>query len=426
MKLFKNRFQTYDSFKLDQTMVKNFVKYTSIALLFGISFPLNAQVENISLISSETMIQFEIKMGAENVDLYLEKLKNKKIGVVSNQTGIVRVDDQSQHLVDFLLSKNINVIKIYSPEHGFRGEADAGAKVDSSKDAKTGLPIISLYGKNRKPTQSQIADVDILVFDMQDVGVRFYTYISTLHYVMEAAAENGKKVMVLDRPNPNGHYIDGPVMKPEFTSFVGMHKVPIVYGMTIGEYAQMINGESWLKGGLKADLEVIPLMNYTHQTPYSLPVKPSPNLPNDTSINLYPSLCLFEGTNVNEGRGTDMQFQVYGSPFLKNMPFEYTPVSKPGAAEPKFKNQVCYGEDLRETERLDAINLEWLIKAYQNNSKQPFWTKNGNKLWIDQLSGTDELRKQIEQGWTAEQIKATWEEELTRFKLIREKYLIYN
>ena len=261
---------------------------------------------------------------------------------------------------------------------------------------------------------------------MQDVGVRFYTYISTLHYVMEAAAENGKKVMVLDRPNPNGHYIDGPVMKPEFTSFVGMHKVPIVYGMTIGEYAQMINGESWLKGGLKADLEVIPLMNYTHQTPYSLPVKPSPNLPNDTSINLYPSLCLFEGTNVNEGRGTDMQFQVYGSPFLKNMPFEYTPVSKPGAAEPKFKNQVCYGEDLRETKRLDAINLEWLIKAYQNNSKQPFWTKNGNKLWIDQLSGTDELRKQIEQGWTAEQIKATWEEELTRFKLIREKYLIYN
>ena len=282
-----------------------------------------------------------------------------------------------------------------------------------------------MYGKNRKPTQSQIADVDILVFDMQDVGVRFYTYISTLHYVMEAAAENGKKVMVLDRPNPNGHYIDGPVMKPEFTSFVGMHKVPIVYGMTIGEYAQMINGESWLKGGLKADLEVIPLMNYTHQTPYSLPVKPSPNLPNDTSINLYPSLCLFEGTNVNEGRGTDVQFQVYGSPFLKNMPFEYTPVSKPGAAEPKFKNQVCYGEDLRETKRLDAINLEWLIKAYQNNSKQPFWTKNGNKLWIDQLSGTDELRKQIEQGWTAEQIKATWEKDLSAFKTTRAKYLIY-
>ena len=260
---------------------------------------------------------------------------------------------------------------------------------------------------------------------MQDVGARFYTYISTLHYVMEAAAENGKKVIVLDRPNPNGHYIDGPVLKSEFKSFVGMHNVPIVYGMTIGEYAKMINGEGWLANKVKADLEIIPLINYTHQSKYNLPVKPSPNLPNAHAINLYPSTCLFEGTNVNEGRGTDEQFQVYGSPFLKNMPYQYTPVSKSGATSPKFKDEVCYGEDLTDVPYQSEINLKWLITAYKNNTKQPFWTMNGKKLWIDQLSGTDELRKQIEKGMTAEQIKATWQKDLEAFKKIRSKYLIY-
>lgn len=417
----------YAILKENNNMLKIFVKYTSIALLIGSCASINAQETTRKLNSTveKQTIKERILPAAENFDLYLPKLIGKKIGVVTNQTGILRLNNETIHLVDFLLKNEVNVIKIFSPEHGFRGDADAGVKVNSSKDAKTGLPIVSLYGNNRKPTLSQLTDIDILLFDMQDVGVRFYTYISTLHYVMQAAAESNKKVIVLDRPNPNGHYVDGPVMKPEFTSFVGMHPVPIVYGMTIGEYAQMIDGEGWLDVKNKLDLEVIPIAHYTHRSKYSLPVKPSPNLPNDKSINLYPSVCLFEGTQVNEGRGTDMQFQVYGSPHLKNMPFQYTPVSKPGASEPKFKNQRCYGEDLRDTPDLDYINLDWLIKAYQNNTKQPFWTKNGKHFWIDQLAGTDELRKQIEEGWTAEQIKATWQKDLEKFKTIRAKYLIY-
>lgn len=406
--------------------MKNFVKYTSIGLLSSViflGFSINLSAQNDTSETHE--IQSKIIVGAENTTNYLSKLKGKKIGLISNQTGIATVNGITMHTVDLFLKNNLNVVKLYSPEHGFRGDADAGAKVKSGVDAKTGLPIISLYGDNKKPKANQISDVDILVFDMQDVGARFYTYISTLHYVMEAAAENGKKVIVLDRPNPNGHYVDGPVMKNEFKSFVGMHNVPIVYGMTIGEYAQMINGEGWLVNGIKADLEVIPLVYYTHQSRYNLPVKPSPNLPNAHAINLYPSTCLFEGTNVNEGRGTDMQFQVYGSPFLKNMPFQYTPISKPGASNPKFKDQVCFGEDLSEVPYQSAINLKWLINAYKNNTKQPFWTMNGKKLWIDQLSGTDELRKQIEAGLSEEEIKATWQKELETFKTIRAKYLIY-
>ncbi|WP_334125696.1 DUF1343 domain-containing protein [Empedobacter brevis] len=406
--------------------MKNFVKYTSIGLLSSViflGFSINLSAQNDTSETHE--IQSKIIVGAENTTNYLSKLKGKKIGLISNQTGIATVNGITMHTVDLFLKNNLNVVKLYSPEHGFRGDADAGAKVKSGVDTKTGLPIISLYGDNKKPKANQISDVDILVFDMQDVGARFYTYISTLHYVMEAAAENGKKVIVLDRPNPNGHYVDGPVMKNEFKSFVGMHNVPIVYGMTIGEYAQMINGEGWLLNGIKADLEVIPLVYYTHQSRYNLPVKPSPNLPNAHAINLYPSTCLFEGTNVNEGRGTDIQFQVYGSPFLKNMPFQYTPISKPGASNPKFKDQVCFGEDLSEVPYQSAINLKWLINAYKNNTKQPFWTMNGKKLWIDQLSGTDELHKQIEAGLSEEEIKATWQKELETFKKIRAKYLIY-
>ena len=410
-----------------QNEMKNFVKYTSIGLLssvifFGFSTPILAQNNTSKTIENHSTIL----VGAENTTNYLSKLKGKKVGLVSNQTGIATINGTTMHTVDLLLKNNINVIKLYSPEHGFRGDADAGAKVKSGVDAKTNLPIISLYGDNKKPKTNQIADVDVLIFDMQDVGARFYTYISTLHYVLEAAAENGKKVIVLDRPNPNGHYVDGPVMKNEYKSFVGMHNVPIVYGMTIGEYAQMINGEGWLANGVKADLEIIPLINYTHQSKYNLPVKPSPNLPNAHAINLYPSTCLFEGTNVNEGRGTDIQFQVYGSPFLKNMPFQYTPISKPGATSPKFKDEVCYGEDLSDVPYQSSINLKWLINAYKNNTKQPFWTMNGKKLWIDQLSGTDELRKQIEAGLSEEEIKATWQKDLEAFKKIRAKYLIYN
>ena len=407
--------------------MKNFVKYTSIALLLSIAIQSNAQNKSLTekKVSSTSIVTKPIVVGVENTANYLSKLKGKKVGVVSNQTGIATIDGKTTHTVDLLLKNGINVIKIYSPEHGFRGDADAGAKVKSGVDAQTGLPIISLYGDNKKPKANQIADIDILVFDMQDVGARFYTYISTLHYVMEAAAENGKKVIVLDRPNPNGHYVDGPVLKSEFKSFVGMHNVPIVYGMTIGEYAQMINGEGWLANNAKADLEIVPLINYTHQSKYSLPVKPSPNLPNAQAINLYPSTCLFEGTNVNEGRGTDLQFQVYGSPFLKNMPYQYTPISKPGATSPKFKDEVCYGENLSEVPYQSQINLKWLINAYKNNTKQPFWTMNGKKLWIDQLSGTDDLRKQIEAGLSESEIKATWQKDLESFKKIRVKYLIY-
>jgi uncharacterized protein YbbC (DUF1343 family) len=407
--------------------MKNFFKYTSIALLssgifFGFVSTTSAQVKsNLNQHSSTDII-----VGAENTKAYLKLLKNKKVGLISNQTGIVKEGNITIHTLDLLLQNNINVVKLFSPEHGFRGNADAGAKVKSGVDDKTGLPIISLYGDNKKPKTNQIADLDILVFDMQDVGARFYTYISTLHYVLEAAAENNKQVIVLDRPNPNAHYVDGPVMKNEFKSFVGMHNVPIVYGMTIGEYAHMINGEGWLVKGIKANLEVIPLLNYSHQSKYDLPVKPSPNLPNAHAINLYPSTCLFEGTNVNEGRGTDLQFQVYGSPYLKNMPYQYTPISKAGATSPKFKDEVCFGEDLSKVAYQNGINLEWLIKAYKNNTKQPFWTKNGSKLWIDQLAGTDELRKQIEQGWTEKQIKETWKNDLDNFKYIRAKYLIYN
>lgn len=410
-----------------QNEMKNFVKYTSIGLLssvifFGFSTPILAQNNTSKTIENHSTIL----VGAENTANYLSKLKGKKVGLISNQTGIETINGTTMHTVDLLLKNKINVVKLYSPEHGFRGDADAGAKVKSGVDSKTNLPIISLYGDNKKPKANQIADVDVLVFDMQDVGARFYTYISTLHYVLEAAAENGKKVIVLDRPNPNGHYVDGPVMKNEYKSFVGMHNVPIVYGMTIGEYAQMINGEGWLANGIKADLEIISLINYTHQSKYNLPVKPSPNLPNAHAINLYPSTCLFEGTNVNEGRGTDIQFQVYGSPFLKNMPYQYTPISKPGATSPKFKDEVCYGEDLSDVPYQSSINLKWLINAYKNNTKQPFWTMNGKKLWIDQLSGTDELRKQIEAGLSEEEIKATWQKDLEAFKKIRAKYLIYN
>ena len=411
--------------------MKNLVKYTLIALLLPTSFCVKAQNTTEKSISSPSDYGLEIITGAENSETYLALLQHKKIGIVANQTSIVRTKaapssyQNHEHLVDYLLKNKINVLKIFSPEHGFRGEADAGAKVNSSVDEKTQLPIVSLYGKNKKPSKEQLAGIDILVFDMQDVGARFYTYISTLHYVMEAAAENNKEVIVLDRPNPNAHYIDGPILQNKFKSFVGMHPVPIVYGMTMGEYAQMINGEGWLNNRQKAKLTVIPLKNYTHQSRYSLPVKPSPNLPNDRAINLYPSTCLFEGTQVNEGRGTEMQFQVYGSPYLKNMPYQYTPISRKGASDPKFKDQLCFGENLSETPYLDAIDLSWLIRAYTQNTLANFWTKNGKHYWIDQLSGTDELRLQIEKGWSEEQIKATWQEGLNNFRQVRQKYLLY-
>lgn len=371
-----------------------------------------------------------LKVGAENISEYLSDLKGKNIAIVTNQTGVLRLFDKKdsvvgqQHLVDFLLGKGIDVKVIFAPEHGFRGEADAGEQIADGKDSQTGLPVYSLHGKNKKPQVEQLKGIDVLLFDIQDVGVRFYTYISTLHYVMESAVEQNIPLIVLDRPNPNGHYIDGPVMEKRYQSFLGMHPVPVVYGMTIGEYALMINGEGWLKEGLKSDLKIIPLKSWQHKDRYSLPIKPSPNLPNDVSVNLYPSICFFEQTNVSVGRGTDYPFQVYGSPYLDTSVFEFsfTPHSISGAKYPKYENTLCYGEDLRNfSKRLNKLDLQWLIKAYENTSEKNTFFKNR----LEYLTGTKELRTQIIAGKKEEEIRDSWQEDLNKFKQIRKKYLLY-
>lgn len=371
-----------------------------------------------------------LKVGAENISEYLSDLKGKNIAIVTNQTGVLRLFDKKdsvvgqQHLVDFLLGKGIDVKVIFAPEHGFRGEADAGEQIADGKDTQTGLPVYSLHGKNKKPQVEQLKGIDVLLFDIQDVGVRFYTYISTLHYVMESAVEQNIPLIVLDRPNPNGHYIDGPVMEKRYQSFLGMHPVPVVYGMTIGEYALMINGEGWLKEGLKSDLKIIPLKSWQHKDRYSLPIKPSPNLPNDVSVNLYPSICFFEQTNVSVGRGTDYPFQVYGSPYLDTSVFEFsfTPHSISGAKYPKYENTLCYGEDLRNfSKRLNKLDLQWLIKAYENTSEKNTFFKNR----LEYLTGTKELRTQIIAGKKEEEIRDSWQEDLNKFKQIRKKYLLY-
>jgi uncharacterized protein YbbC (DUF1343 family) len=377
-----------------------------------------------------------LKTGAENTNLYLNLLKGKNIAIVANQTSVLTVMQRAEvspnvmgskkvthHLVDFLHNyKDINVKKVFAPEHGFRGKEDAAEFIKDGIDTKTGLPILSLHGKTKKPSAEQIKGVDIVVFDIQDVGARFYTYISTLHYVMEACAENGVSVIILDRPNPNGHYVDGPVLELKHKSFVGMHKVPLVYGMTIGEYGQMINGEKWLKNRVKCNLTVIPLKNYTHNTESSLTIRPSPNLPNDKSINLYPSLGFFEGTIINAGRGTESQFQRYGAPFFIKNNFSYTPKSNFGAKYPKHKNKLCYGVDLSSVKKLSAINLEWLIDAYKKTPKKEKFF--GKTFTIH--AGNTKLQKQIEQGLNAKTISESWKQDIEVFKEIRKKYLIYN
>ncbi len=360
----------------------------------------------------------DFKTGADNYESYLTLLKDTKVGIVSNQTGLLT---NRTHLVDFLVANQINVLKIFAPEHGFRGTADAGELIIDGKDTRTGLPIISIYGDNKKPKPEQLEGIDILVFDIQDVGARFYTYISTLHYVMESCAENNIQLIVLDRPNPNGFIIDGPILEKEFTSFVGMHPVPVLYGMTIGEYAQMINGEKWLKNEVQCALKVIPCLNYDRNASYHLSEKPSPNLPNDQAINLYASLCLFEGTNVSVGRGTEKQFQVYGSPFLPQSGFSFTPEPNIGAKEPMHKGKICYGEDLSSIETVNQIELKWLLKAYNSTEDKtkffiPFFTK---------LAGTKFLQQQIEEGLSERKIKKSWRLGLEQFKETRKKYLIY-
>ena len=373
------------------------------------------KVDEISTTSEKSK---EIKTGADNYDVYLPLLKSKKVGIVTNQTGIL---SNKTHLVDYLLEQKIDLKKIFAPEHGFRGTADAGELIKDGKDTKTGLPIISLYGDNKKPKAEQLAGIDVLVFDLQDVGARFYTYISSLHYIMEACAENNIELIVLDRPNPNGNIIDGPLLEKEFTSFVGMHPIPTLHGMTIGEYAKMINGEKWLKNGTQCKLKVIPCLNYYREMSYSLPVKPSPNLPNDQAINLYASICLFEGTNVSSGRGTEKQFQIYGSPYLPKNGFSFTPVPNFGAKDPMHKNLLCFGEDLSSIPKVTQLELKWLIKSYNTTSdKSKFFNS-----FFTKLAGTKKLQQQIEAGISEKDIRKSWEKDLNDFKQMSKKYLIY-
>ena len=362
------------------------------------------------------------KNAADRSELYLPLLKNKTVAIVANQTSLLA---DKTHLVDFLVQNNIKIKHIFAPEHGFRGTADAGEHVKNGIDTKTGLPIISLYGDNKKPKSEQLQGVDIVLFDIQDVGVRFYTYISTLTYVMEAAAENGKEIIVLDRPNPHDGYTDGPVLKEKWTSFVGLHKVPVVYGLTIGEYGKMVNGEKWMKNAVQVKYTLIPMLNYHKNKRYPISEKPSPNLPNDQSINLYPSLCFFEGTQVSVGRGTDFPFQVYGSPWLKNQEFSFTPKPTSGAKDPFLNGKLCYGKDLRQFPEIKGkLDLSFVIDAYQNFDKksQDFFLKN---LWFDTLAGTDELRKQIISGTPETEIRKSWQKDLENFEQIRRKYVLY-
>ncbi|MEA3420039.1 MAG: DUF1343 domain-containing protein [Campylobacterota bacterium] len=361
---------------------------------------------------------------AEQPKAYLHLLKGKRVALVVNHSSLAG----RTHLVDFLLREGVQVKKIFAPEHGFRGKSDAGEHLKNSRDTRTGLPIISLYGKHKKPTKGDLSGIDLILFDIQDVGVRFYTYLSTLHYVMEAGAEQHIPVVVLDRPNPNGHYIDGPVLKSKYRSFVGLDPVPVVYGMTIGEYAKMLNGERWLRRGVHAKLTVVPLANYTHAVSYSLPVKPSPNLPNDRSIALYPSLAFFEGTVFSAGRGTKKPFQLYGHPGYSGHQFSFIPESREGAKYPKFKGKRCYGVDLsgrsvRKIRTEKRLNLNYFLDAYHKSpNQQKFFLKN---RFIDKLAGSDKLRKQVVSGASEAQIRKSWRKDLDHFKRIRKKYLLY-
>ncbi|QQR96916.1 MAG: DUF1343 domain-containing protein [Sphingobacteriales bacterium] len=376
----------------------------------------------ITIIQLNSFAQ-NIEVGAAQLNQYLPLLQNKNIGLVVNQTSTIG----QTHLLDTLLKLNIKVKKVFAPEHGFRGVADAGEHVKNGIDPSTNTPIISLYGNNKKPKAEQIKDLDILIFDIQDIGVRFYTYISTLQYVMEACAENKKKLIILDRPNPNGHYVDGPILDTQYRSFVGMQQIPIVHGMTVGEYAKMLNGEKWLSNKLQCNITIIPCRNYDHKTFYQLPIKPSPNLPNMQSIYLYPSLCLFEGTDhVSLGRGTTLPFQIYGSPsFPKTLNYQFTPQSLPGAKTPPQLNQQCFGYNLSEislTElQKNKFTLKYFINAYQlTNNKTTFF----NTFFV-KLYGKGNLSTQLKNKMTEAEIRKTWQQGLQKFKTIRKKYLLY-
>lgn len=371
-----------------------------------------------------------ILTGADQTSRYLPLLKGANIAVFANQTAMVG----KTHLVDTLLKAGIHISKIFSPEHGFRGDADAGEHVGSSTDPKTGIPIVSLYGSKRKPSADDLAGVDIMLFDIQDVGVRFYTYISSLQEYIESAVANHRPLIILDRPNPNGSYVDGPVLDKKFRSFVGMQPIPIVYGMTLGEYAKMLIGEQWLDSSVNTELKdlrltIIPCKNYTHHSRYDLPVKPSPNLPNAQAVALYPSLCLFEGTAVSLGRGTDKPFQQFGNPSFPKDLYHFTPISLPGAKNPPLLNQTCYGYDLSKIDVAkttgNRFSLKWLIRAYQlfpDKEKNNFFLTGG---FFNKLAGNDVLQQQLKDGRTEEEIRKSWEPALSRFSDIRKKYLLY-
>jgi uncharacterized protein YbbC (DUF1343 family) len=365
----------------------------------------------------EKLLSNQPVTGADQVNLLLPKLEGKRVALTVNHTSLIG----KTHLADSLKSLGINIVKIFGPEHGFRGNAADGELVNDSVDVKTGIPLVSLYGKNKKPTAEQLADVDVVVFDIQDVGTRFYTYIGTMHYVMEACAESNKKLIILDRPNPND-FVDGPMNDKPLKSFVAMHAIPIAHGLTVGELAQMLNGEGWLLNKIKCNIEIITIKNWKHNEPYLLPIGPSPNLPNNQAIQLYPSICLFEGTVISLGRGTPFPFQVLGNPELKQLPFTFTPVTIKGVAvKPPHENKLCYGIDLRQDKPTRKIDLSYVLKMYSlYPDKEKFFT-----AYFDILAGSPTLQQQIKAGLTEDQIRASWQPELERYKVLRKKYLVY-
>jgi uncharacterized protein YbbC (DUF1343 family) len=401
--------------------VRNF-KAFSLMLLCAILFPHHILPQIFSRVEVVNKTDADVDLGAEQLNAYLPLLKGKRVALVANHTSLIG----KTHLVDTLRSSKVNLVKVFAPEHGFRGSADAGEKVKSATDAKTGLPLISLYGDNKKPKPEQLQDVDVVIYDIQDVGARFYTYISTLSLVMEACAEKGIPLIVLDRPNPNGHFTDGPVLDPAFSSFVGMHPVPIVHGMTVGEYATMVNGEGWLKGKIKCTLTVITCKGWAHSNYYQITTAPSPNLQTMNAIYLYPTLCLFEGTNVSVGRGTPKPFEQIGVPGSTVGQYTFTPKSGPGSKSPLYENKECKGFDLsgfgenfiRDTK---MIYLFWLQSLYEANGKKPEYFNS----FFDKLAGTDTLRKQILEGKTEAEIRKSWEPGLKAYREMRKKYLLY-
>lgn len=413
--------------KKNSTELKKITQLWCMKRLFYLLFFISFSAQSIcigQMISSDTK-SFKILTGADQTQLYFSILKGKKVALFANPTSIIG----KTHLLDTLISSGINVVKIFGPEHGFRGKADAGEHIDNDIDSKTGISVISLYGNHKKPTKDDLKNIEVMLFDIQDIGVRFYTFISSLQYYMEAAFENNKQLIILDRPNPNGFYVDGPVLDTAFKSFVGMQPVPIVYGMTIGEYAKMLIGEKWIKTKSSKNMIVIPCKNYNHESKYVLPVNPSPNLREIQSIYLYPSICFFEGTVISEGRGTDKPFQIFGHPSLPSNLYSFTPKPNEGAKSSKCFNEACYGWNLSgsidNTIKLvnKKIQLKFLIDAYQLfPEKDSFFLKNN---FFNKLAGNDILMSQIKKGISENEIRKSWQPKLNKFKAIRKKYLLY-